>query len=74
MKPDYSAAELAQLFGVHIDTVRRLARAGRLSGAYKIGQQWRFVRETVADLRGQIVRSTYHRDIDLSTLEGEHPE
>ena len=41
MEPDFTAREFAALAGVHVETVRRLAREGCLSGAYKIGLQWR---------------------------------
>jgi excisionase family DNA binding protein len=72
MRPDFTVQDVADLMGIHPATVRRLARAGRLSGAYKVGSQWRFAREAIAELRGQIVRSTYHRDIGLASLDKEH--
>ena len=60
MKPDLTAEDVARLAGVHTATVRRLARAGRLPGAYRIGRQWRFAREAIERLRGEIIRSAYH--------------
>jgi len=74
MKPDLTVQDVAKLTGVHPATVRRLARAGRLPGAYKMGSRWRFAREAIEELRGQIIRSTYHADIDLSSLRGEEVE
>jgi excisionase family DNA binding protein len=74
MKPDLTAAQVAELTGVHPATVRRLARAGRLCGAYKIGRQWRFAREAMERLRGQVIRSTYHTDVRLLGLHREEPE
>ena len=72
MKSDYTVHDLAALLGVHAETLRRLARAGRLPGAYKVGTRWRFAREAIEDLRGQVICSTYHTDIDLSVLDGEN--
>ncbi len=74
MKPDLTVYDVAKLMGVHPATVRRLTRAGRLPGAYKVGHLWRFAREAIQELRGQIIRSTYHADIDLSSLRGEEVE
>ncbi|MCK4376249.1 MAG: helix-turn-helix domain-containing protein [Candidatus Brocadiae bacterium] len=74
MAPDLTVHDVAELTGVHAATVRRLARAGRLPGAYKIGRQWRFAREAIEHLRGQVIRSTYHADIRLSGLHQEEPE
>ena len=59
MGADYSACQLAVLMGVHIDTIRRLARCGQLSGAYRLGGQWRFSREAIERMRGEIRRFTY---------------
>ena len=69
MNRDYTAAELADLAGVHVATVRRLARAGRLPGAYRIGARWRFAREAIERLRGEVSRWTRHTsDIVLSEV------
>jgi excisionase family DNA binding protein len=51
---DYSTNALADLLGVHVDTVRRLAREGRLPG-YKVGKLWRFSSEDVERMRRQTV-------------------
>jgi len=71
MSPDLTVRDVAQLMGLHPATVRRLARAGRLPGAYRVGRQWRFAREAIEKLRGEVIRSTYHTDINLSSLRGE---
>jgi excisionase family DNA binding protein len=71
IKSDYTVRDLAALLGIHPETLRRLARAGRLPGAYKVGTRWRFAREAIEDLRGEVTCSTYHTDIDLSVLDGE---
>ncbi len=71
MKSDYTVRELAVLLGVHPETLRRLARAGRLSGAYKVGARWRFAREAIGDLRSQVARSIYSTGIELGALDGE---
>jgi len=69
MTPDLSVRHVSAVMGVHPATVRRLARAGRLAGAYKVGRQWRFAREAIEKLRGQIIRATYHTEIDLSNID-----
>ena len=74
MTADLTVRQVAHLMGVHPATVRRLARAGKLPGAYKVGRQWRFARETIEELRGQVIRSTYHANIDLLSLRGEKTE
>ncbi len=51
---DYTPARLASILGVHVDTVRRLARAGRLPG-YKVGRLWRFPSEDVELMRRRLV-------------------
>ena len=70
MKRDYTSIELARLVGVHPDTVRRLARARLLSGAYKVGRQWRFAPELVGEMRRQVRCHTYDPAIlDMSSLD-----
>ena len=59
MKQDLKVRQLAFLLHVHPATIRRLARAGKLSGAYKVGSQWRFAREAVELMRGEVQRGTY---------------
>jgi len=36
------AGEKAQQLGLHPDTLVRMARAGRIPGAKKVGREWRF--------------------------------
>lgn len=74
MTSDLTVQDVAELMGVHPATIRRLARAGRLPGAYRVGRQWRFAREAIEKLRGELIRSTYHTDINLSSLRGEETE
>jgi len=49
---DLSITELARLTGRHPETLRQLARLGRLAGAYKLGGKWAVAREAVDELRG----------------------
>ena len=70
MQRDLTVRDICRLMELHPDTVRRLARAGRLPGAYKVGRQWRFARESIGKLRGRIMQSTYRADIDLSHING----
>ncbi len=57
--PDLTIQDVAALTAVHPETLRRLARAGRLPGAYKIGRQWRIAAEALARVRGEVQRSCY---------------
>ncbi len=41
-----TAKEAAQLLSVHVETIRRLARAGDIP-AFKVGKDWRFRREVL---------------------------
>ena len=40
MTRDLSIRELAALTGRHPETLRRLARLGRVPGAYRLGGRW----------------------------------
>ena len=71
MRPDYTSQDVAELVCVHPETVRRLAREGRMPGAYKIGSRWRFARERIEEMRRATYRSTYHVSRGLSHLPGE---
>lgn len=51
-RTDYTIARLAAVVGHHPEALRRLARTGRLHGAYKLGREWRIAPEAVAKLRG----------------------
>jgi excisionase family DNA binding protein len=43
-------AEVADVLRVSEDTVRRLAEAGDIPGAFKVGQQWRFNRDKLRQM------------------------
>ncbi len=45
MKTDMTVKDLAKLTGIGEPTLRRLAVAGRLAGAYRIGHKWLINRE-----------------------------
>ena len=53
----YVSEEVRQMYGFgSIDRVWKLAQQGRIPGAYKIGNQWRFARAAVdAHLAGEQV-------------------
>ena len=74
MMPDLTAKDVAELMAVHPETVKRLARLGRLPGAYRVGGQWRFAREVIEQMRREVIRSTYHSDADLSGMCSENRE
>ncbi len=46
-----TASEVAQWLGQNLETVQRAAKSGRLP-ARRIGKEWRFLRELVAETRG----------------------
>lgn len=46
-----SAQEAARLLGMHVGSITRLARQGRIPG-YKIGHLWRFDLEEVKETLG----------------------
>jgi excisionase family DNA binding protein len=46
-----TASEVAQWLGQNLETVQRAAKSGRLP-ARRIGKEWRFLRDLVADTRG----------------------
>ena len=60
MRPDYTSQDVAELVCVHPETVRRLAREGRMPGAYKVGSRWRFARERIEETRAQTARSAHY--------------
>lgn len=49
---DVTIKQLAELTQRHIETLRRLARTGKLPGAYRIGSRWMVRSEAVQELRG----------------------
>jgi len=46
-----TASEVAEWLGQNLETVQRAAKSGRLP-ARRIGKEWRFLRELVAEARG----------------------
>ena len=51
MERDLTLNELAVLTGRHPETLRRLARAGKLPGAYRLGRCWMISRAASDRLR-----------------------
>ena len=49
---DYSLQDLALVTNHCVETLRRMAVAGRLPGAYRLGRKWRVNHEMIARLRG----------------------
>ena len=47
-----SPEEYAELMGVHVVTVRRLCREGKLDGAVKVGAVWRIPRPVPLEAAG----------------------
>lgn len=48
---DLTIEQLAEVTGKHPETLRRLARCGRLPGVYRLGRDWRITLEAAARLR-----------------------
>lgn len=48
MKDYFTVMELADHFGVCAKTIYRRLWAGEIPGAYKIGQQWRIAKKSIA--------------------------
>ena len=46
-----TASEVADWLGLNIETVQRGAKSGRIP-ARRIGKEWRFLRDAVAEARG----------------------
>lgn len=51
MNTDRTIRDLAAVTGRHPDTLRKLARNGRLVGAYKLGGTWLVNREAFEEFR-----------------------
>jgi len=47
--PFLTVRELASLLRISPATIYRLLKAGRIKGAFKIGNDWRFNKETLED-------------------------
>jgi len=48
---DLTLKEMSKLVGRHFKTLQRLARQGRLPGAYKLGGKWSISNEAADKLR-----------------------
>lgn len=53
---DLTLARVSQITGKHIETLRQLARMGKLPSAYKCGGSWLVPREAFERLRGEPLR------------------
>ena len=53
---DMTMQELAGLTGYHPETLRLLARRGKLPGVYRVGRKWLIARQNVAKLRRLTVK------------------
>ncbi len=51
MPKDLTLAEASDILGVHLETLRRAARADKLPGCYKIGGNYRITRRALDKLR-----------------------
>ncbi len=51
MDADLTIQGLAELTGLHAETLRRQARKGNLPGVYRIGRRWMISRAAVNRLR-----------------------
>ncbi|MCH7729669.1 MAG: helix-turn-helix domain-containing protein [Planctomycetes bacterium] len=51
MAQDLKISDLAEITGLHPETIRKLARMGRLHGVYRLGGQWLMSPEAVDRLR-----------------------
>ncbi|MGE3795466.1 MAG: helix-turn-helix domain-containing protein [Dehalococcoidia bacterium] len=58
-----TAAEVADWLGQNLETIQRGAKAGRIP-ARRIGKEWRFLRDDVAEARGLAIRSRRAADPD----------
>ena len=59
-----TASEVAAWLGQNIETVQRAAKSGRLP-ARRIGKEWRFLRDLVAESRGMRLRQSAKADEGL---------
>ena len=47
-KKYYSTEEVSRMLGLHVNTIRRHVKEGRLK-AYRFGRQWRFTEEDLQE-------------------------
>ncbi|MCC6696188.1 MAG: helix-turn-helix domain-containing protein [Candidatus Hydrogenedentes bacterium] len=71
LNADLTLSEAANLLGRHVETLRRAARAGRLSGAYRVGRGWAVRFESVMEQRIGGLRKGAHHTVDVApAIEG----
>jgi len=51
MQRDLNLEELSQVTTLHVGTLRRLARLGKLPGVYRVGRRWLISRDAMNRLR-----------------------
>ena len=51
MTRDLTIQELSRITGRHVETLRRLARMGKLPGVYQIGRRWMISKAAANRLR-----------------------
>lgn len=51
LEQDLTLGQLATVTQRHVESLRRLARAGRLQGVYKLGNRWMISRAAADSLR-----------------------
>ena len=64
----YTPEEVAEMYGVHVDTIRRLIRERKLI-ALKLGQQWRITPQALDDYE-ETIRSRCSTRPDDETAAG----
>ena len=57
MVRDLAISELAELTHRHPETLRRLARTGKLRGVYRLGGRWMIAQENARRFRGLTVEA-----------------
>ena len=50
---DLTVLEFASAIGRHPETIRRLARQGRLPGVYRLGGRWMIRPDGIEEIRGR---------------------
>ncbi len=58
-----TAAEVADWLGQNLETIQRGAKSGRIP-ARRIGKEWRFLRDEIAEARGITLRAKRGADAD----------
>lgn len=48
---DMTIRQISEVVGMHPESLRRIARSGRLAGIYKLGGSWRLSPERLGELR-----------------------